>query len=63
MRKKKTKHTMWALWNYNRIMGVRFSRRDIRVFADHHITGNHDDTAVRLKAGSLRITKVTVSEI
>lgn len=61
--KKKKPVVMWALWNYRRMMGVRFSRRDIREYADHHITGNHDDTATRLKAGSLRITKVAVREI
>lgn len=63
MRKKKTKHVMWALWNFARVMGVKHSRKDAREYADTSITGDSADTAARLKAGSLRITKVTVQEI
>lgn len=62
MAKKKTL-TMWALWNFNRMMGVKFSRRDVRQYADKDITGDPAETRRMLRRGALKITKVSVREI
>jgi hypothetical protein len=61
--KKKKPVVMLALWNYGRIMGVRFTRRDIRIYTDNEITGDHEESARRLKDGSLRFSKVAIREI
>ncbi len=55
--------TMWALWNYDRMMGVRFTRRDTRQYADTDITGDKDETRRMLRSGALRISKVSVREL
>lgn len=62
MRKKKT-IVMWALWNYDRMMFVRFRRKDVRKCVDTEITFDPDRGARMLREGSLRITKVSVKEI
>lgn len=52
--------TMWALWNYSRVMGVKHSRRETREYAEYL----HPDIAAELfKIGAFRITKVAVREI
>lgn len=61
---KKTKAlTMWALWNYGRMMGVEGTRRAVRKFADNDITGDPAETRRMLRRGSLEITKVSVHKI
>lgn len=62
MRKKKTL-TMWALWNYGRMMGVESTRRRARQFADTDITGDPAETRRMFRRGTLNITKVSVREI
>lgn len=61
MRKKKTKHVMWALWNFGRIMGVKHGKKGAREYADY--LHDPESTAAMFKSGAFRISKVTVTEI
>ena len=60
---KKRSEKMWALWNFNRLMGTRWRRKEIREYANELIVGGKPAADKMFKAGSLSISKVIVREI
>lgn len=58
MRNRK-EHVMWALWNFNRIMGVKHCRKAARDYAIEL----HPEYAARMfRTKAFHITKVIVRE-
>lgn len=60
MAKKKTEHVMWALWNFNCIMGVKHRRKAAR---DYAIELHPEGAAKMFRTKAFHITKVIVREI
>ena len=54
---------MWALWNYNRLMGVEPTRRQTRAYADRLMTGGKPESDRMFRRKAFRISKVIVREI
>ena len=63
MAKKKPEHVMWALWNYNRVMGVEPTRKRCREYANSLCCGGKEEADRMFKEGSFHTTKVAVREI
>lgn len=61
MAKKKTL-TMWALWNYGRVMDVGFRRRDCRDAANNLVVGGKVEADKMFANGAFRFTKVNITE-
>ena len=54
---------MWALWNFNRLMGVEPTRRQCRAYADGLMIGGKPESDRMFKSKAFRISKCVVREI
>lgn len=54
---------MWALWNYNHLMGVEATRRQARAYANALVIGGKPEADKMFRSKSFRISKCAVREI